>query len=509
MEKPIFEVKNLEKTEGEQHILKHISLSLYPGEILGIYGTNASSKSTLLRALSGLTRIDSAFFQLDGQPCKISTPVQASRLGIYALLNDQQLLKNLSISDNLFLGAYTKNKLCNTFVQNLLGCYSLKNVRKAAEQLLAKYSLDINPDADIKSLNSCQLQMLLILRSIVNSARVLLIDDCLSSMDDKEAHSFGQFLKHIATDGISIILASQNYFRLKDIADRVQIIREGALYQNTANDSILSKFQAGSPFSYPKLPADIGPELYRCTNLCYRNILHNVSLSLRRGEIIGVLGASGSGRTTLANTICGYYTPTSGQTLLRGINLKITSTVKAKKYGISLISGSTICQGLIPHMTIQDNITISNLHRIQNKKIPFFINRRRDFYYCANMINKLGLQIRQLKDQACYLSNGSQKKVCFGKSVFSGAELFVLDEPTKEIDYPGKIQIYNIITELAQEQNGILLFTSDIEEAMGMCDRIFIMQSGTITCEVLPAKTTPAKLHQLIFASTASNMQHL
>ena len=125
------------------------------------------------------------------------------------------------------------------------------------------------------------------------------------------------------------------------------------------------------------------------------------------------------------------------------------------------------------------------------------------------MINKLGLQIRQLKDQACYLSNGSQKKVCFGKSVFSGAELFVLDEPTKEIDYPGKIQIYNIITELAQEQNGILLFTSDIEEAMGMCDRIFIMQSGTITCEVLPAKTTPAKLHQLIFASTASNMQHL
>lgn len=497
MENSIYEAVHLKKTVDSLIILNDISLTLKQGEILGIYGSNASSKSTLVKALAGITGVDSGSFIINGKCVRLSSPVQAATLGILAILGDEQIHTNLSVAENIFLGTYAK--YCHPAAKPRIfsGFYSYNSIQKSAVKLLNNYSCDIPIDAPVASLSSAQCRMLLVLRAVARSVRILLIDDCFADMDDVEAAFFIRFLRQISSEGVSIIFASQNYFQLQELADSVMLIKDGTLYSTiSSEDMILEK---RSQFPYPKLPLSAGSVLYKCTDLCYKNILNNISLEIHQGEIIGLLGASGSGRTTLAKTICGFYKPTSGKTLFNNVHLNISSPVAAKKYGISMISSSSLTQGLIPQMTVQDNVTLSNLRTVTYQHLPFIISRRKMQNYSYDMVSRLGIDENKITERITYLSKGIQKKIAFAKSAFSGAQFFVLDEPTKDVDRAGKIQIYNLITELAYEQNGILLFTSDIEEALGMCDRILILRNGSIIHETRPCDTSSAMLHKLIY----------
>lgn len=497
MANTIYEAIHLKKTVDSQIILNDISLSLEKGKILGIYGSNASSKSTLVKALAGITLVDSGSFVFNGKPVYLNSPMQSASHGILAVLGDEQIHKNISIAENIFLGTYSQCNHPAIRMRKTFGRYRQSDITNAALKLLAHYECNINISSSIASLSSAQRRILLVLRAVARSVKVLLIDDCFSDMDDEEAKFFIYFLRKLSSEGISIIFVSQNYFQLQELADSIMIIKDGALtFPKQAGEQT---FDYKAPFPYPKLSLSPGPILYKCVNLCYKNILNDISLEVRQGEIIGLLGASGSGRTTLAKTICGFFKSTSGETYFNNVNLNISTPTVAKKYGISMISSSFVSQGLVPQMSVQDNVTLSNLSAVTYHSLPFFISNKKVKGYSYDLVRRLGINENSTNEKIKSLSKGVQKKIAFAKSVFSGAQFFVLDEPTRDVDRVGKIQIYNLMTELAYEKNGIILFTSDIEEALGMCDRILILRNGEIIHETTPADTSSELLHKLIY----------
>lgn len=497
----VFEAIHLKKTVDSQTLLDDVSLSLEQGKILGIYGSNASSKSTLIKALAGITPIDSGFFTLEGKNISFHNPSQAAALGILAIFGEEQALPHLSIAENIFLGTYSHCTHPAVTLKKTLGSYRQEKIMEAAGKLLKYYGCDIDLKAPVASLTPAKRYLLLVLNAAVRSARVLLMDDCFTDMDDEEAKIFIHLLRRLSGEGISILFASQNYFRLQKLADSLLFIKEGKLFtsQQSTEGDFTSAFDSRSPFPYPKLPLSRGPLLYKCESLCYKNILKHISLEVYQGEMIGLLGASGSGRTTLAKTICGFFTPDKGETFFNQVNLKISSPAAAKRYGISMISSSSVFQGLIPQMSIQDNVTLSNLQAVTYRHFPFFISKRKMKRCSCDIVSRLGIDEQKNNEKIKTLSKGIQKKIVFAKSVFSGAQFFVLDEPTRDVDRAGRIQIYNLMTELAYEKNGILLFTSDIEEALGMCDRILILRNGEIIHETRPEETSSSQLHELIY----------
>lgn len=497
----IYEAIHLKKTVDSQILLNDISLSLERGKILGIYGNNASSKSTLIKALAGTTSVDSGSFSLDGKPVSFRSPSQAAALGILAILGEEQVHLNLSIAENIFLGTYSRCTHPAASFQKTLGGYRQNTITEAARRLLAYYDCDLDLEASTASLSPFKRYLLLVLNAAARSVRVLLIDDCFADMDEEEAKYFTRLLHRLSDEGISILFASQNYFQLSQLTDSLLFIKEGCLFTSQQQNGIgnSSTFDSQTAFPYPKLPLSRGPLLYKCENLCYKNILKNISLEVYQGEMIGLLGASGSGRTTLAKTICGFFTSDCGETFFNQVNLKISSPAAAKKYGISMISSSAASQGLIPHMSIQDNVTLSNLPAVTYRHFPFFVSKSKMKRYSSDIVSRLGIEESAADEKIKSLSKGIQKKIVFAKSVFSGAQFFVLDEPTRDVDRVGKIQIYNLMTELAYEKNGVLLFTSDIEEALGMCDRILILKNGEIIHETTPEKTSSYQLHELIY----------
>lgn len=483
----LFEVQDLNKTIDSQYILKHISLKLHRGEILGIYGSNASSKSSLIRALSGNLVPSSGTFLVNGQPRTIRTPHQAAEAGIMALLCPEQLLGNLSIAENIFLGSYSRLHSGPS--------YRKSDTKAAALRLMEQYDCSVDLCKPVSSLSTLEKQLLLLLRAEAYGAKIILIDDFFFSFNEKENREFAGLVRHMSQSGCSFLIASQNLRQLQTLTDSVCLIRDGMLSSRLKAASISADDLHTIP--YPKLRTQIGPMLYQCRNLCCGTILKHISLDVRAGEIIGILGANGSGRTTLAKAISGMYRISCDEILLNNIPIPHISSFDARKHGIALISDDTLYHGLLPAMNIEDNIMLGS-YRLAPSRLPFLISSSKSDYYTTTFLEKLGIDPERKHEKIQNLNSSTQKKVAIAKSIISGTQLLLFDEPTKGIDCAGKTQIYNIMTELSRSSRGILLFTSDINEALGMCDRIYILQHGTIIREITPAKVTARELSSLI-----------
>lgn len=474
---PVFEALGINKTMNQQQVLCDVSFKLESGEILGIYGKNASSKTTLIKALSGAIAVDSGEYRINGSPVKITSPKHAIALGIDALYDDSQCISSLSIAENLFLGKYS----AITGTSGLLGWYySKKHIRQSAAALLKQYDIPINVDRKVSTLNEAQKHILMVLRALVRASRILLIDDNISMLDEHEAAKLLDMIRKIANRGIAVIYASQNSVHIQHIANNYMIISDGVLSEKRPIEEF--HFPARRESDFPKIHPSTGDELYGCVSLTYRQILHDVSFSVKHGEVVGFLGTSNSGRTTLARIISGTLTPDGGTAFYEGNPISLTSPVATRKNGIIMISDGIKDHGLYFKMSVRDNIAMSGYRKVSYSGMRFVLSRQKLKSRTAHIADSLAIPSKSLEKRAASLSIGQQRKVLFARSVFSGANLFVLDEPTKGIDAAGRIQIYNIINELAREGKGIVFMTSDIHEALGICDRIFVLKNGRVLC---------------------------
>lgn len=491
-EKTVFEAINISKTVHLQHVLRDISFSLQSGEILGIYGKNASSKSTLIKALSGATSIDSGSIRLNGKACSLHSPAQASRLGITALYDDSQFIDSLSISENLFLGYYS---CALGYSKPFRWKYSRIDMNKRAMDYLNAYQIPIDVDQDTATLSEAQKQTLMILRAIIRASKVLLIDDNVSMLDSSEVDNFAAFVKSAASQGIAIIFASQNPTHIRKIADSVMTISDGALSEKIPVDAFSIPQNRAADF--PKIHVKKGDELFSCLSVSHENLLSDVSFSVRRGEIVGFLGASNSGRTTLARILCGAVTPDRGSLFYEGNPLSPTSF--SKKNEIIMISDGIKDHGLYLKMSVRDNIALNGYQRVCYPHTHFLISHKRFVEKTSMMADSLALPDNFMDRHVSHLSFGQQRKVLFARSVFSGANLFILDEPTKGVDASGRIQIYNIINELTREGKGVIFMTSDVQEALGICDRIFVINGGRIIRTVDSHSDNAEALMEMIY----------
>lgn len=489
-DKILFQVDKLSFKRNNQTIISDLSIILHAGEIVGIYGINASAKTTLLSLLSGRISASSGTFKINDKVISKYNVHTATKAGVTLISGDEGIYPNLNVAENIIIGKDT--------IRAFPFYYNKKKSSEIVKKLLLEYGCTFSADNSISALTIAEKQVVLVLRAIANSASIILIDDVLDAMDLPGRAFFGKFLYQLATEGKVVLIASQNKYYLKKIVNTMYLLKNGTLF--TDEISNLPFLNQRSKFPYPRININIGDVIYECNNLSYLDILQNISLSVHKGELVGVVGASNSGRTVLAHLISGYLAATSGTTKIYGQSVKITSSSAARKYGISLIANNFSYNNLIPEMSLEDNIFLGNIHEITLRYLPFIISQNKQNKLSKHLLTNVGFNPSSSNVKANILSNGMQKKVAFCRSILSGAQLIVLDEPSSGIDESGRIQIYNIINSLLLNEKGIILCTSDISEAIGMCNRIILLKQGKMLDDIPAAQTSFEEVSKLIYS---------
>lgn len=474
---PVLRIENITKKFDRDTVLNGASFSLAQKEILCILGKNASAKSTLVRILSGALTPDGGNIYIDGVKRRISNIWKASRFGIFTIFEDHKLFEQLSLPENIFFGSYH-----SPGNHTSLGVVRNKNLLDAAASIIEQFSLPFSADTPVSSLSPAEARLVLLLRAYVHKSRVIIIDSCFSSLDDGEAELLCRVLLQLRDCGASILLTTQMERHMERVADSVTIMDKGHLSAKTP----ISQFQmsdftgTSGTFAYPKLHRPQPSVAYSFRNLCYADQLIDVSFDVYHGEIIGFLGAHDSGKNELIRVLTGDCPADIGLFYRQGREFRNTSPKNAKRNGISAILNDSNSFGLIPYMDIPMNIALPDLDKFSHGKI---VDGRKIRTHASHIVERLAIEHPRNTRHVRHLSAGNKQKISFGRSISSATDLYVLDDLTASVDSIGKVHIYNIMDALSRDGKSLLLFTSDIDEALGMCDRIFVLKHGKIVCE--------------------------
>lgn len=482
-------VNNLCKTYDGVSVLRDISFSLSEGEILGIWGGNASAKTTLVNLISGIRQPDSGSISVFGRTCNMKNTVISKNMGISVIREEIQLFENMSAAENIYIGSYRSIPGIGSAAR--FGLVDKRKVEKEAGELFARFHFPINAHTKVKNLGRAEQQIVFIFHALVQNAKILIMDEPFNNLDQKETEKIFGVLRALRSEGLSILFLSQNYDQLLLLSDKILTLKNGSI------EASVSQGEQPS-YPYPKLQTATNTVYYECRHISYRNIIHDISFRVHKGEVLGFMGASGSGRSTLARLLCGDLPLTYGKTYLNGDPVRIRSAMDARARGIAYISEDSSC--LVSGSDLIFNISLNNYRPSGKKRTPFLVNNRRLYQGALTAAHKFGIQ-GSLSLPVRYLSAGNQKKIAFARSVFAKAKLFVLDDPTRGIDAAGRLAIYNIINELAREGKGIILLTSDLNEAMGMCDRILILRGGMIRGEFSRDEFTETKISGKLYSN--------
>jgi len=490
LNQPILELKNIVKEFEGHKILKGISLKLYSGDIHLVVGENGAGKSTLMKIISGVYTPEEGEIYWDGDLIDITSPNFAHKLGITTIYQEPNLFPNLSITENLHIHKF-KNKF--RFL-------SLKSLHRDTRQILKKYGLGLDPHIPVAKLGMAEKQMVEIIRAILRDSKVIIFDEATAALSDPEFDIIKNLMKDIANLGVGIFFVSQRLDYLSKIGDRVSVIRDGQLIDtgliNQMSRPKLLKEIAGEPYSerYPKIHISRGKEVLRVHNLTSKQLLNDINLTIYKGEIVGLYGTMGSGRTLLGKTLFGLLPFTKGQILINGEIIPEYNHHKTIKHGFCYMPEDRKKLGLFLDRDIRENITITQLHRFIDYG---FIDKKREINVVNKYLQELAIKPKNAKLRVDKLSGGNQQKLVLAKWFNMGAKFFILDEPTRGIDIASKSDVYNIMNKLIISGSSILMISSDINELVGMCDRILIMKKGTIVENIPREKATVNKILEL------------
>ncbi len=486
---PILELISIsKKIEGHQ-ILNNINLNLNPGEIHLVIGENGSGKSTIMKIISGIIKPDSGKILWHGQPVKIESPFEAHQLGVTTIYQEPYLFPKLSITENLFLHKWVKG----------FPVLKWKELYSSAKKLLIKHGLELDPGKRVANLGLAEKQMIEIIRALTCNSRVLILDEATASLTDPEFEIIKMLLKKITTLGVGVFLVSQRLNDINKIGDRVSVIRDGQVIETREITSISSKkvlsLMAGEPLEnrYPKINMEKGRVILEVNNLYSHNILKNINLTLRRGEIVGLAGLMGSGRSLLGKVLFGIE-PYSGTIRINNQEISGYTPYQAIKRGVCYVPEERTRKGLFQNLSIKDNIAITQLDRFTKYGI---IRKNREIEVIGEYIKNLVIKTKGYQDKAVTLSGGNQQKMVLAKWFNSGSQIFILDEPTRGMDIANKTDVYTIINKLLLSGAAILIISSDLNELVGMCDRIVIVKDGCIIEELDHEQATANKIFEV------------
>jgi ribose transport system ATP-binding protein len=478
MAAPLLEVRRLTKSFPGVRALKGVSLVVQPGEVLAVIGENGAGKSTLMKILAGVQAADSGEILLDGQVLAIASVHDALAKGIALIHQELNLADNLDVAANIFLG---REPLRGGLIDGA-------RARSGARQFLAAVGLEISPDTLVGSLAIGQQQLVEIAKALSTNARVLIMDEPTSSLSAREAENLFKVIRELRARGVSIVYISHRLGEVKALADRVTVLRDGENAGELGRDEIshgaMVKLMVGRDLSQfyphePHQPGNVVLEVTRLRTPAYPQ--HEVTFSVRAGEIVGLAGLVGAGRTEVLLSLFGVTPALGGVVRVSGKEVNSRSALEAIQAGLALVPEDRKKQGVVLEMAVRENISLASLRRDQRSG---FLNRRREAELSAEMIGAMRIKTPNDRQVVQFLSGGNQQKVVLGKWLAIQPRVLFLDEPTRGIDVGAKQEIYKLMEELARKGVAILFVSSEMEEVLGMSDRVLVMHEGRLTGEL-------------------------
>ncbi len=477
---PVLEVKDLDKQFVGVHAVDHVSFQCYPGTVHVLQGENGAGKSTILKMLSGLYRPDSGEIRLHGKSVSFKQPKDAQKQGIAMVYQEMTILPELTVAQNIFL-----NKEKKSFKGLLLNERGMiEETRKLGE----KYGIEVDPYATAGDLPIALQQMVEILKALASEPDILILDEPTSTLTKTEVQKLHVIVEGLKRMGKTILFISHRMEEIFQFGDNITIMKDGKLVGNyemkdlTSDDVIRLMVGRDLQDIFPhKLKDKSEEEIFRIENLSDSGVVHDVSLTIKKGEVLGIAALDGQGQTELLRTIAGIRRHTSGQIFLRGKELKYQSAKKALRLGIGYVPEDRKGQALCLTLSVGENIALTSMGKRQSIG---FIKKKEEKSIVSKMIKQLNIKTPSTAQEVINLSGGNQQKVSIGKSLADNPQILLLNEPTRGIDVEAKQEIYRLIRELADEGVGILIYTSDMMEVIGLSDRIITMYEGHITGEL-------------------------
>lgn len=471
----LLEMKNISKEFSGVWVLQDVNLSLKKGEVHVLLGENGAGKSTLIKILSGAYTKTSGEIFIGGELVEIRNPSDAFGYKIGVIYQEFNLNPFMPVYENLFLGKeYSKG----------FGFIDRRRCVLEAKEALQRVGLDISPKMMVKDLSVAQMQLVEIAKAIMSQVKILVFDEPTATLTEKEIDKLFQIINELKADGVGIIYISHRMKELKYIGDRCTVLRDGKYIDTVTLDAVedcdLIRMMVGRNVEFEKRTenhTDPLVDVLTVEGLSYRNLLDNITFNLKKGEVLGVAGLVGSGRTEMAKCIIGEYKATSGTVMVKGKNVKINDPCDAIKNGIVYLSEDRKNEGLIVKHDVETNATITGLDKLIRVGL-IDIEKERD---CANeLVQQFNIKTNGLKMLIKHLSGGNQQKVVIAKWVNSGADIYIFDEPTRGIDVGARQEIYTIMEDLVRAGASIIMISSDLVEIIKMSDRVLVMHQGKI-----------------------------
>lgn len=478
MEKqPILRLEHISKSFPGVQALADVDFEVYPGEILGFVGENGAGKSTLIKILSGVHLKDQGMIRLNGQVVNPQTPHEAQSLGISTIHQELALVPFLTVAENIFL---------NREPRRALGLVDFKRMNRKAEELLHDLGADIPGNKLIRDLNVAAQQMVEITKAVSHNASLILMDEPTSALSSKEVDALFILIQRLKEKGVAVVFVSHRLDEIRQTADRVIVMRDGrrvgTLSIDEASEEKIIRMMVGRDVGlFPKETAKVGQPVLEVRHLSGQNGVDDISLTVRQGEIVGLAGLIGAGRTELVRLICGVDSLTTGEVLIEGQQVRIKSPADALKQGIGWIPEDRKLHGLILGMDVQENTTMAIMQRISN--LLGVVRQKEAKKISSHYVEALSIATPNLTQTVRNLSGGNQQKVVLAKWLSTEPKLLIMDEPTRGIDIGAKAEVHGLMSRLAQQGMGILMISSEMPEIIGMSDRVIVMCQGRITGE--------------------------
>jgi len=486
----VLEMKGITKRFPGVLALDRVDFNVRAGEVHLLMGENGAGKSTLMKVLSGAYPKDAGEIRINGKTAEIRSPHHARQLGVAMIYQEMTLVPHLSVAENIFLGREPSR----------WGFISRAQMRKEASRLLHRLRAGFSPDAPVSGLPVAKQQIVEIARALSLNARILVMDEPTAPLSQKEVSSLFRIIRALRSSGAAIVYISHRLEEARQVGDRVTVLRDGKLAGTgplgRLSDGALVRLMVGRALSrqFPRLPAAGRGTLLKAEGLARRGAFGPISFSLARGEILGLAGLVGAGRTELARCLAGADRPTAGSIALDGTRRTFRSPGEAKRAGIALLPEDRKAQGLVLGLPLLHNASLAALDKFTRFG---FIRRGREEKVVSGLVRKLDIRPPDLDRVTRYLSGGNQQKVVLAKWLAVSPRIIIFDEPTRGIDVRAKFEVYRLITSLAAAGAGIIFISSDLGEVLGLSHRVAVMRTGRIT-SVLPRKSaTPERVMHL------------
>ena len=506
MSEPILVLRDIEKRFPGVHALRGVSFDVRPGEVHALLGENGAGKSTLIKVISGVHQPDSGTIILDGQPVQFNSPNDAQRRGIATIYQELGLYPELTVAENIFMGHAPRRRV------GPFNIIDWPTMEERARAILADLNIhDMNVRSRVRTLNVGNRQRVEIAKALSLNARILIMDEPTAALTEADVEQLFGIVRLLRSRGVGVVYISHRLQEVFELADRVTVLRDGSYVDTRAVSDVteqdLISMMVGRTIEdlFPKQPSQIGEVVLEVRNLKREPHTRGVSFQVRAGEIVGIAGLVGSGRSETAQIIFGTLPAESGEILIDGRPVRIRRPADAVAHGIAYVPEDRGQQGLVRAMTLRENSTMAILSQVSRLG---FLQTGKEKIEALRAIQQLDIRTTGPEQVVNKLSGGNQQKVVVGKWLASRPRILIMDEPTRGVDVGAKSEIHRLMSQLAAETGlGILMISSELPEILGMSDRILVMREGRIVAEFDRSEATQERIAAAMMSAAADPVE--